>query len=243
MDFGRQTTRDDFKRSFELAANVISKTRKAVNQLNYSDLTTRNRVARALLTASLDHSSSLMHLFGTLNPVHVIPAMALFRSQLDTFSRGVFFASADACSEKEITTFLEKDKLPRRAQLNGGKRTITLDQLFDVVRSEMIKLPGMSSLDDQMDIEKMLRYGKDQLHAPVHGGSAIVAFYRETEEGLYFCPPFDLILPVVRESASFAVFAHVFIMWHVCGLPEPSTDSESEAARAAFYCDNERYRR
>jgi hypothetical protein len=242
MDTRTRTNREQFEKTYALAAKVVETARKAVNKLDYSKLDysgipERGEVTRAFLAASLDHGRALMYLVGTMDSKYMLSSMALLRPQIETLSRGIFFGSADACTEREVRAFLDTDKLPRRSGADGSRRPMTLEQLFDVVRFEMLNVPGMGTAQNNALMKNFFRFGADQLHAPVHGGRVIVAGYLNTPLGLYMCPSFDLMLKKVTLSACCAVFAQTFMNWRVCGLPVPAPDAEAAAARAAFYAD------
>lgn len=120
----------------------------------------------ALLTSSLDLGTAIARL-NQSDPEHSwVAAHLLHRPQFEHFMRGAFFAGP--ATSEEAQTFLDQDRMPRRARETGKWGSMTLAQ---VVKETSDHWGGG-------DIPSQVFEGtKVDLHGLVHGGKVIVDIY------------------------------------------------------------------
>jgi hypothetical protein len=101
--------------------NLITATREAVARLSSPTESPRTALSLALTLTSLDHGASAAQLIGLNASVHGVSIATLFRAQLETFVRAVFFGSPSGATDYEVEQFISQDKLPRRPERENRK--------------------------------------------------------------------------------------------------------------------------
>jgi len=173
-----KTTADSIGSLQAVAAKVLAAQREAMTavgeiELDYlRDLSeiarTRTLVAVTLLKASCDHGLAIATLLAASIENFAAPALALHRTQIETYARGVFFRSA--ATEEELMHFLRKDEMPKRLRSNG-KRT-------SIVAKEVLRAAVLAEDVDPTKLESMMDNVWRDLSGIVHGGRPTLATYR-----------------------------------------------------------------
>lgn len=211
------------------AANRIARDiRTAIDKFAPNELSTRQRLARALLTSSIEQAIALTQLLALNDPYCAYPALTLFRPQLEALARGVFFAIPDASSDEEIASFLATDKMPKRQPSDGGKpRTQYLSELLDSTRGVLRQFlpPDLAAL-----VDYAYTYDLDLYNAIVHGGSKVDMAFVPSGDRLLFAPEFYQLMNIARHSMAQAHFAEGVLSAIVYRLDRP-TDVAPERIR------------
>lgn len=203
------------------AANQIARDiRTAIDMFAPKELTMRQRLARALLTSSIEQSIALTQLLARNDPYCAYPALTLFRPQLEALARGVFFAIPATSSDEEVASFLATDKMPKRRPADGGKlRAQYLSELLDSTRGVLRQfLPP--ELAAQVDFA--YTYNLDLYNAIVHGGSKVDMAYHISGDHLLFAPDFYQLMNIARHSMAQAHFAEGILSAIVYRLDRPT---------------------
>ena len=129
---------------------------------------TRALVAVTLLKASCDHGLAIATLLTTSIEDFAAPALALHRTQIETYARGVFFRST--ATEEELMDFLRKDEMPKRIRSNGMRSTITAKQVLHAA--------ALAEGVDPAKLQAMMDNAWRDLSGIVHGGRPTLATYR-----------------------------------------------------------------
>lgn len=167
------------------ARQVVHDVMQAISGLEIKG-SERTWVSLSLLLASMDTALASIHLLEEHPETSWVPALALQRIQIDYFLRGAYFARV--ASEREVTRFARRGKLPRRADVSGRKRDMFLNELAKEVASEC----GFGA-----KLENMVSGHWGPLSSLVHGGKEIVAIYSHKGElGNISVEPKEL-LPVI----------------------------------------------
>ena len=203
------------------AANRVARdVRVASDKFAPKELSTRQRLARALLTSSIEQAVALTKLLSLNDPYCAYPALTLFRPQLEALARGVFFALPEASSDDEVDSFLESDRMPKRQPADGGKpRTQYLSELLDSTRGVLRQFlpPELAEL-----VDYAYTYDLDMYNGIVHGGSNVDIAYRLSGERLLFAPEFYQLMNIARHSMAQAHFAEGILSAIVYRLERPT---------------------
>ncbi|MGH8146467.1 MAG: DUF6988 family protein [Rhodanobacteraceae bacterium] len=132
---------------------------------------TRALVAATLLKASSDHGLAISTLLAASLEGFAAPALALHRTQIETYARGVFFRSA--ATDDELVHFLRKDEMPKRTRSNGKRTTITA--------KEVLHAAALAEDVDPAKLQSMMDHAWRNLSGMVHGGRPTLATYRTTK--------------------------------------------------------------
>lgn len=203
------------------AANQVARDiRAAIDKFAPRELSTRQRLARALLTSSIEQSVALTQLLASNDPYCAYPALALFRPQLEALARGVFFAIPDASSDEEVAHFLATDKMPKRQPSDGSKpRAQYLSELLDSTRGVLRQFlpPDLAVLADYA-----YTYDLGLYNAIVHGGATVNEAYHPSGDRFLFAPEFYQLMNIARHSMAQAHFAEGVLSAIVYQLDRPA---------------------
>jgi hypothetical protein len=202
------------------AANQIARDiRTAIDKFAPKVLSTRQRLARALLTSSIEQSIALTQLLARNDPYCAYPALTLFRPQLEALARGVFFAIPASSSDEEVASFLAADKMPKRQPEDGGKRRAqTLRELLDSTREVLRQFlpPNLAAR-----VDYAYTYDLNLYNVIVHGGAKVDMAYRLSGDRLLFAPEFYQLMNIARHSMAQAHFAEGVLSAIVYRLDTP----------------------
>ncbi|MDA3913280.1 hypothetical protein [Oleiagrimonas sp.] len=189
-----------------IAANRISRDiRVAIDKFAPEKLTARQRLARGLLTSSIEQSIALTDLLAKDDPYIAYPALTLFRPQLEALARGVFFSTSDISTDEEVKQFIYTDKMPKRPPPDGGtQRRQYLSELLDSTRG-VLKLFLPPDLVTRVD--EIYTYNLDLYNAFVHGGYTVQLGYENIQSNYIFSPHFYRLMNIARHSLAQAHFA------------------------------------
>lgn len=161
-----------------VAAKVLVAQReamRAVGEIELDYLSGLNKIARTralvavtLLKASCDHGLAISTLLAASLEDFAAPALALHRTQIETYARGVFFRST--ATEEELMDFLRKDEMPKRIRSNGKRSTITAKQVLHAA--------ALAEGVDPAKLQAMMDNAWRDLSGIVHGGRPTLATYR-----------------------------------------------------------------
>lgn len=131
----------------------------------------RSLVAVTLFKASCDFGLAASTLLATDMPDFVAPALALHRTQFETWARGLFFKSA--ATDGELRCFVRDDTMPKRTRSNGKRSTIsTAEVLREAAHAENMDAAKLQSVMDDV---------WNGLCGVVHGGRPLLETYRTIE--------------------------------------------------------------
>lgn len=128
---------------------------------------TRALVALTLLKASCDMGLALSTLLATSLQDLAAAALALHRTQIETYARGVFFKSA--ATDHDVKRFVQQDEMPKRRHSNGKSTTITT--------AEVLRAAAETEDMDASKLQSMLDNVWSGLCGVVHGGRHLLHTY------------------------------------------------------------------
>lgn len=131
----------------------------------------RSLVAVILFKASCDFGLAASTLLATSLADFAAPALALHRTQFETWARGLFFKSA--ASDDEVRRFVRDDTMPKRLRSNGKRSTITAAEVL----REAAHAEGM----DAAKLQSVMDDVWNGLCGIVHGGRPLLQTYRAIE--------------------------------------------------------------
>lgn len=197
----------------------------------------RQRVARSLLAASIDHASTICFLLESNRPEFTHSALALFRVQAEAFMRGAFFSAESASTDEDVAYFLKHDKLPSVVGEDGKARRLTYNDLKGVMQDHVA--PIFSAVGDP-GIKRLLDFPSDVLHGPIHGGNGTAYLYRGSGNEYRFSPDTDWLLMVAAQSGVMGLLAFLFDAVYLCGVTDIRTSIEWEQAYERFMTEAKR---
>lgn len=219
-DSGAMMNSLDMAAIADTANQIARDIRTTIDTFAPKELSRRQRLARALLTSSIEQSIALTQLLARNDPYCAYPALTLFRPQLEALARGVFFAIPAASTDEEVDSFLATDRMPKRQPTDGSKpRVQYLGELLDSTRGVLRQfLPP--DLADKVDFA--FTYDLDLYNAIVHGGSKVDMAYQLSGDRLKFAPEFYQLMNIARHSMAQAHFAEGVLSAIVYRLARPT---------------------
>lgn len=163
--------------------------------------TERNRVALALLLASLDQARTLCFLLATDPNNGWYSSLILHRSQIDHFLRGAFFAQP--ATDSELAYFLEKNRLPSRRPAGERPRSLHTNELAAII----IDIYGW----DGERLVTTIRNHWGPLSGIVHGGRELLGAYL-SEEGIGAEIDLSELVDVVTNTVALAHMVSAVLM-------------------------------
>lgn len=164
-----------------VAARVLDAQRNAMTAVGEIELAhfdalpeiarVRALVAVTLLKASCDVGLAASTLLATSLEDFVAAALALHRTQIETYARGVFFKSA--ATDAELRRFVERDEMPKRLRSNGRRSTITT--------AEVLQAAAHVEDMDAAKLQGMMDNVWAGLCGVVHGGRPLLQTYRTVD--------------------------------------------------------------
>lgn len=131
----------------------------------------RSLVAVTLLKSSCDFGLAVVTLLATSLEDFAGSGLALHRTQIETYARGVFFESA--ASENDVRRFVRDDKMPRRVRQNGKSTPITT--------AEVLREAAVAKGMDEAKLQSMMDIVWNGLCGVVHGGRTLLQIYRTVD--------------------------------------------------------------
>lgn len=128
-------------------------------------------VGSTLIPASIDVAIASARLVAADRSNMWVPAHALFRIQMEHFSRGAFFLGV--ASQNQARRFLAEDVLPKRTFGLGKKKPIWPRRMVDECSSWYEWGDGFCKMFDGLN---------DGLNSLVHGGRSICNIYWDAEK-------------------------------------------------------------
>lgn len=190
--------------------------RESLNEGRVQAPTSRQRVAQALLAASVDHAVSLNLLLSRPSPSAAFSAVGLFRLQLDALTRGIFFARPEFSSDEQVEDFMLNDRMPLVKPSNERKRQIRLDELVARLREFIATVsPDLA----KAGLHHRFSYALDAFNGFVHGGRDVVESYQEHSKfGLIFHPDFKTLANISLHATTLSLIAELTQLYVVAGL-------------------------
>ena len=184
-----------------------------------------------LIRAAFDHGRGLLFLIETNFRDMGAPALALHRSQIENFLRGVFLGFL--ADEEQREDFLENDVGVRKKNDNGKWQAIgtkSLAQNVEVFINELADSP----LDDPEKFSKMVANTWNPLCGLVHGGRAVHALYRDGQGQIGSDISLDVLIQCVSNCFVITNFGFMTIIAHVYHLDGIPTDCALNCAMQDF---------
>lgn len=160
-----------------VAAKVLAAQREAMTAIGEIELgylndldevaRTRALVGVTLLKASCDHGLAIATLLAASVENFAAPALALHRTQIETYARGVFFHSA--ATDDELMQFLRNDEMPKRLRSTGKRTTITA--------KEVLHAAALAEDINPTKLQAMMDNAWHDLSGIVHGGRPVLTTY------------------------------------------------------------------
>lgn len=175
----------------------------------------RHYIALQLVRAAFDHGRGLLYLIES-NPNDMgAPALALHRSQIENFLRGVFLGFL--ASDEQIEDFLESDSGIREKNHNNKWQSIGITRLAEHVELFVNKLSD-EPVEDKAKFSRMVTNVWSPLCGFVHGGRAIQALYRNGQGEIGGDIPIDVLVQCVCNCYVITNFAFLVVIAHIYNL-------------------------
>ncbi|MQS43539.1 hypothetical protein ABWU93_20090 [Xanthomonas translucens pv. translucens] len=178
--------------------------------------TEHHYVALQLFRAAFDHARGILFLIEA-NPVDMgAPALALHRSQIESFLRAVFLGFL--ATEEQVKDFLENDLGIREQNHNNKWQNIATVEL---ARRVEIFINGLSDdeLDDALKFSRMVENTWTPLCGFVHGGRAVHALYRDGQGEIVSDIPLAALVQCVSNCFVITNFAFIVVIGRIHELP------------------------
>lgn len=207
---------------------MVEELRSFVSSMRFPEATPRKQLSAALLMASMEHAEAVAFLLEHGPHYHGMPAMALVRPQIECFLRGVFFHS-DATTDQEVMDFIEHDELPKRADCDGKKRSVSLAQMEEVATQAFSEISQQLS---RAPLSRLFAFSPKELHGLVHGGAEVVMLYKINSSSLGFNASDQELLALLGSSGMIAGYAMSYLAARIARDPgnEPPTLREAHDA-------------
>lgn len=191
----------------------------------------REYLTLQLIRAAFDHARGLLFLIEA-NPRDMgAPALALHRSQIDNFLRGVFLGFL--ASEEQIEDFLQNDFGIREKNHNGKWQNIGTVALAQHVE---LFINGLSDspLEDPEKFSSMVEKWWSPLCGFVHGGRAVRALYRDGQGEIGSDIPIDALVQCVSNCFVVTNFGFFVVIAHIHKLEVIPLDSSLNKSLESF---------
>jgi hypothetical protein len=188
-------------------------------------------IALQLIRASFDHGRGLLFLLET-NPQDMAgPALALHRSQIENFLRGLFLGFlADA---EQVADFLSNDEGIREKDQNGKWQRIGPHRL--AVRVEqLINSIANERLDSPNKLSRMVANSWDPLCGFVHGGAAVHAAYMDGQRQIGADISLEVLAEIVGNCYVITNFAFLVVLAQVYRMDGIPTESPLSISMRRF---------
>ena len=221
--------------------NLITATREAVARLSSPTESSRAGLSLALTLASLDHGASATQLIGLDSKVHRASIAALFRAQLETFVRAVFFGSPSGATDYEVELFITQDKLPRRLEREGKKEKgeyANKRKRQDEMTFAMFGDFAAAMLDPRNPngpaMAQMLKFDERNIQGFVQGASILYRLYKQTDNQTDWNATDKTYSEMLRRSGALAMFSLKHVRTQL-GITQPSRDDDFMRAITAYF--------
>src|ERR1700761_348505 len=194
--------------------NLIAATRKAVAHLSSPTESPRAGLTLALTLASLDHGASAAQLIGLNAPMHRASIATLFRAQLETFVRAVFFGSPSGATDYEVEQFIAQDKLPRRPERESKKDKADSSykrKRLDEMTFAMFGDFAAAMLDPRNPngpaMAQMLKFDERNIQGLVQGASILHQLYKQADDSAAQNAGDKTYSEMLRRSGALAMYS------------------------------------
>ncbi|MCD9047088.1 DUF6988 family protein [Luteimonas sp. MHLX1A] len=184
-----------------------------------------------LIRAACDHGRGLLFLIETNFRDMGAPALALHRSQIENFLRGVFLGFL--ADEEQREDFLENDVGVRQKNENGKWQVLGTKSLAQSVEAFINELAD-SPLDDPEKFSRMVTNTWNPLCGLVHGGRAIHALYRDGQGLIGGDISLGVLFQCVSNCFVITNFCFMTVIAHIYRLAGIPTDCALNVAMNDF---------
>jgi hypothetical protein len=195
----------------------------------------------ALTLASLDHGASATQLISLNSMVHRASIATLFRAQLETFVRAVFFGSAAGATDYEVEQFIANDKLPRRPERESKKEkneSTYKRKRQDEMTFAMFGDFAAAMLDPKNPngpaMAQMLKFDERNIQGLAHGASILYRIYKQTDDQVSENTIDKTYSEMLRRSGALAMFSLKHVRTRL-GIVQPRKDDEFMRAITAYF--------
>jgi hypothetical protein len=220
--------------------NLITATREAVARLSSPAESPRAGLSLALTLTSLDHGASAAQLIGLNASVHGASIATLFRAQLETFVRAVFFGSPSGATDYEVEQFISQDKLPRRPERENRKdkaESTYKRKRLDEMTFAMFGDFAAAILDPRNPngpaMAQMLKFDERNIHGLVQGASILYRMYKQTDDPTVVATD-KTYSELLRRSGALAMFSLKHVRTQL-GIVQPRKDDDFMRAITAYF--------
>lgn len=221
--------------------NLITATREAVARLSSPTEPPRAGLTLALTLASLDHGASAAQLIGLNAALHRASITMLFRAQLETFVRAVFFGSPAGATDYEVEQFITQDKLPRRTEPEGKKdrnESAYKRKRLDEMTFAMFGDFAAAMLDPHNPngpaMAQMLKFDERNIQGLVQGASILYQLYKQPDDNTASNTSDKTYSEMLRRSGALAMFSLKHVRAQL-GVVQPRKDDEFMRAITAYF--------
>lgn len=205
----------------EAAMNFLSDLPPVKSEAHY--------VSLQLIRAAFDHARGLLYLLETNQNDMAGPALALHRSQIENFLRGVYLGFI--ANEEQITDFLESDsgireKTQKNKWQNLGINTLAerVAQFVDIMSGE----PGNGKLS------RMVANAWSPLCGFVHGGRAVHALYLDGQGQIGGHIPPEVLVQCIGNCFVVSNYGFLVVIAKIYKLNEIPVGSSLQVAMERF---------
>ena len=175
----------------------------------------KHYIAMQLVRAAFDHGRGLLFLIES-NPADMgAPALALHRTQIENFLRGVYLGFI--ATDEEMSDFLENDSGIREKNHNDKWQHIGVTVLAERVELFVNNLSD-DPLEDKAKFSRMVTNVWSPLCGLVHGGRAVHALYRDGQGQIGSDIPIDVLMQCVNNCYVITNFAFLVVIAHIYNL-------------------------
>ena len=221
--------------------NLIAATRKAVAHLSSPTESPRAGLTLALTLASLDHGASAAQLIGLNAPMHRASIATLFRAQLETFVRAVFFGSPSGATDYEVEQFIAQDKLPRRPERESKKDKADSSykrKRLDEMTFAMFGDFAAAMLDPRNPngpaMAQMLKFDERHIQGLVQGASILHQLYKQADDSAAQNAGDKTYSEMLRRSGALAMYSLKHVRAQL-GAVQSRKDDEFMRAITAYF--------
>ena len=175
-------------------------------------------VSLQLIRAAFDHARGLLYLLETNQNDMAGPALALHRSQIENFLRGVYLGFI--ASEEQLLDFLESDLGIREKNKNGKWKIVGVSALAQRVEAFIDAMSGESSRDAKLS--RMVENAWSPLCGFVHGGRAVHAMYIDGQGQIGGHIPTDVLVQCIGNCYAVTNYGFLIVVariYKLSGIP------------------------
>lgn len=188
-------------------------------------------VSLQLIRASFDHARGLLYLLETNQNDMAGPALALHRSQIENFLRGVYLGFI--ASDEQLQDFLESDSGIREKNQNNKWQNVGVNTLAQRVEVFIDAMSG-ESVSGDAKLSRMVENAWSPLCGFVHGGRAVHASYLDGQGQIGASVPSGVLVQCIGNCYVIANYGFLVVIAQIYKLNGIPVDSPLQVAMERF---------